>query len=136
LTIPQDDPIPEGSECIEDSMSTNEHWEWELGDSRMVRDIGWTPANARRLPFKRHFGSTAGHWCPVSENRHAQAVNMAHWTSEVGWRWRARFELNIRERFTISWPAGSVSGCGWARTQGCPAPSGWLRLAGMTNWQA
>jgi hypothetical protein len=30
LTIPQNDPIPEGSECIQDSMSTNEHWEWAL----------------------------------------------------------------------------------------------------------
>jgi hypothetical protein len=30
LLIPQTDPIPEGSECVQDSMLTNEHWEWEL----------------------------------------------------------------------------------------------------------
>ena len=30
LIIPQNDPIPEGSECVQDSMHTNELWEWEL----------------------------------------------------------------------------------------------------------
>lgn len=30
LVIPQTDPIPENSECVQDSMFTNEHWEWEL----------------------------------------------------------------------------------------------------------
>jgi hypothetical protein len=30
LVIPKNDPIPEGSECVQDSMFTNEHWEWEL----------------------------------------------------------------------------------------------------------
>lgn len=30
LVIPQTDPIPEGSECVQDSMFTNELWEWEL----------------------------------------------------------------------------------------------------------
>jgi hypothetical protein len=30
LKIPQTDPIPDGSECVQDSMFTNEHWEWEL----------------------------------------------------------------------------------------------------------
>jgi hypothetical protein len=30
LVVPQNDPIPEESEAIQDSMSTNEEWEWEL----------------------------------------------------------------------------------------------------------
>ena len=30
LTIPQHDLLPEDSECILESMYTNEHWEWEL----------------------------------------------------------------------------------------------------------
>jgi hypothetical protein len=30
LTIPQNDQLPEDSECIQESMCTNEHWDWEL----------------------------------------------------------------------------------------------------------
>ena len=30
LRIPQNDPLPEGSENIQDSMGANEHWEWQL----------------------------------------------------------------------------------------------------------
>ena len=30
LCIPQNDPLPEGSENIQDSMGANEHWEWQL----------------------------------------------------------------------------------------------------------
>jgi len=30
LSIPQNDSLPEDSECILESMYTNEHWEWEL----------------------------------------------------------------------------------------------------------
>lgn len=30
LRIPQKDSLPEDSECIQDSMCMNEHWEWEL----------------------------------------------------------------------------------------------------------
>ena len=30
LVVPQNDPLPEQSEAIQDSMSTKENWEWEL----------------------------------------------------------------------------------------------------------
>ena len=30
LVVPQNDPLPEESEAIQDSMSTKENWEWEL----------------------------------------------------------------------------------------------------------
>ena len=30
LVVPQNDPLPEDSEAIQDSMSTKEKWEWEL----------------------------------------------------------------------------------------------------------
>ena len=30
LVVPQNDPLPEDSEAIQDSMSTKESWEWEL----------------------------------------------------------------------------------------------------------
>jgi hypothetical protein len=30
LVIPQNDKLPKGSECLQDSMYTNEHWDWEL----------------------------------------------------------------------------------------------------------
>ena len=30
LVVPQNDPLPEDSEAIQDSMSTKENWEWEL----------------------------------------------------------------------------------------------------------
>ena len=30
LVVPQDDPLPEDSEAIQDSMSTKENWEWEF----------------------------------------------------------------------------------------------------------
>jgi hypothetical protein len=30
LVVPQTEPLPEDSECIQDSVSTNEKWEWEL----------------------------------------------------------------------------------------------------------
>jgi hypothetical protein len=30
LVVPQNDPLPEDSGAIQDSMSTKENWEWEL----------------------------------------------------------------------------------------------------------
>ena len=30
LVVPQNEPLPEESEAIQDSMSTKENWEWEL----------------------------------------------------------------------------------------------------------
>jgi hypothetical protein len=54
LVVPQNDPLPEESEPIQDSMSTKENWEWELWrhapDTRrtLPADNFETPSESRK----------------------------------------------------------------------------------------